>query len=141
MIRLAVAADVPRLVEMGLRFRGSSAYRRYVVENAEQMTSTATMLVERGGMLVSDRDGCVVGMLGYILFPHFLSGETVASEVCWWVEPEYRGEGLKLLRAAETHAKERGAVHMQMIAPSDQVASIYQRCGYQFVEAAYQRTL
>lgn len=141
MIRLAVAADVPRLVEMGLRFRASSEYRRHVRENAAQMTSTATMLVERGGMLVSERAGAVVGMLGYILFPHFLSGETVASEVCWWVEPEYRGEGLKLLRAAETHAKAAGAVHMHMIAPSDQVASIYQRCGYEFVEAAYQRTL
>jgi hypothetical protein len=30
-------------------------------------------------------------MLGYVIFPHFLSGELVAGEVFWWVEPEDTG--------------------------------------------------
>jgi GNAT superfamily N-acetyltransferase len=80
-------------------------------------------------------------MLGYVLFPHFLSGELVAGEVFWWVEPGFRGEGLKLLRAAETRSRAAGAKYLQMIAPNDRVAAVYKRLDYSFVEAAYQKLL
>jgi GNAT superfamily N-acetyltransferase len=63
------------------------------------------------------------------------------GEVFWWVEPEHRGEGVKLLREAEKRAKHAGAQTMQMIAPTDKVAGLYQRFGYEFVEAAYQKSL
>jgi GNAT superfamily N-acetyltransferase len=141
MMRLAQLADVPRLVEMGQRFRAETSYSRHLTENPEQMGTMAAFLIERNGVVVSERAGQVVGMLGYLLYPHFLSGEMVAGEVFWWVEPEHRGEGVKLLRDAERRAKLAGAVRMQMIAPTDKAAALYRRFGYEFVEAAYQRTL
>jgi GNAT superfamily N-acetyltransferase len=141
MIRLAVDSDVPRLVEMGLRFLRESSYARHLSENPQQMAELAGQLVTSGCVLVSERDSQIVGMLGYVLYPHFLSGELVAGEVFWWVEPEFRGEGVKLLRDVERRAKAVGARRMQMISPTDQVAAVYQRCGYEFVEAAYQKTL
>lgn len=126
---------------MGLRFRRESEYHSLVGENAEKMTELAAQLTRSGWLLVSDRGGRLVGMLGYIVYPHFLSGELVAGEVFWWVEPEHRGEGVKLLRAAEDRARTSGAKHLQMIAPNDRVAGLYKRLEYSFVEAAYQRAL
>lgn len=141
MIRLACEADIPRLVEMGLRFRRESEYRDVLAENAEKMRELATQLAKSGCLVVSEREGRLVGMLGYVLFPHFLSGELVGGEVFWWVEPECRGEGLKLLRAAEDRARSHGAKNFQMIAPNERVGSLYRRLGYKPVETSFQRAL
>jgi RimJ/RimL family protein N-acetyltransferase len=141
MIRLASEADIPRLVEMGLRFRRESEYVDVLAENAGKMEELARQLAKNGCLVVSERAGRVVGMLGYVIFPHFLSGELVSGEVFWWVEPEERGEGLKLLRAAEECSRRNGAKFMQMIAPNDRVGAFYERLGYRRVETSFQRPL
>jgi RimJ/RimL family protein N-acetyltransferase len=141
MIRVACEADIPRLVEMGLRFRRESEYVDVLAENAEKMEELARQLAQNGCLVVSERGGRIVGMLGYVIFPHFLSGELVAGEVFWWVEPEDRGEGLKLLRAAEDRARSFGAKNFQMIAPNDRVGALYERLGYRRVETSFQRPL
>lgn len=141
MIRAAYLGDIPRLVEMGQRFHRETAYSDHLKANPEQMRMMAEKILKDDGWLVSERDGQICGMIGIVLFPHFLSGEMIAGEVVWWVEPEYRGEGVKLMRAAEKRAKASGAKRMQMIAPTDQVAAVYRRLGYDFVESAYQKTL
>jgi GNAT superfamily N-acetyltransferase len=140
-IRLARESDVARLVEMGLRFRRETDYQAHLTENPEKMAELARQLIGGEGMLISEREGLAVGMIGWVLFPHFLSGEMIAGEVCWWVDPEQRGEGIKLLRASESRAKAAGAVRMQMIAPNEKVAALYRRLGYVYVESAFQRTL
>jgi GNAT superfamily N-acetyltransferase len=61
--------------------------------------------------------------------------------VLWWVEPEHRGDGLRLLREAESRAKLANAKYMQMIAPTEAVETVYKRLGYQYVESTYQRAL
>lgn len=141
MIRAATSSDVPRCVAMGRRFRAETGYARHLAENPEKMAELAAQLAQAGCLLVSERDGELVGMLGFVVYPHFISGETTAGEVFWWVEPEHRGEGVKLLREAERCARTAGAAKMQMIAPTDRVATLYQRLGYEFVEASYQRAL
>lgn len=141
MIRLANTSDLPRLVAMGLRFRNGTTYKQHLGESPEQMAALAEKLIASNGLLVTEREGKVVGMLGFVLYDHFLSGEKTAGEVFWWVEPEYRGEGLKLLRDVEERAREAGAKRMQMIAPTEQVARVYEHMNYEFVESSYQKTL
>lgn len=141
MIRLAAISDIPRLVEMGARFREQSTYKNHLAEDKGQLEVMAKKLVDVEGMLVCEVNGAVVGMIGFIVFPHFLSGETVAGEVVWWVEPEHRGAGPRLMRAAEKKAAEQGAKKMQMIAPNDRVGKLYEHFGYAFVESAYQKDL
>lgn len=141
MIRPATDADIPRIVEMGLRFREQTAYRNAIAANPDQIRKITEHVMSVDGLLVSERNGYVCGMIGVVLFPHFFSGEMVAGEVVWWVEPEYRGEGIKLVREAERRAKAKGAVKMQMIAPNEQVAAVYKRLDYKYVESSYQRTL
>lgn len=141
MIRLAREADIPRLVEMGQRFRRESSYAERLADNPEKMAELGRQLLKVDGLLLSEKDGELTGMLGFILHNHFISGEVFAGEVFWWVEPERRGDGLRLLREAEKRARARGAKYMQMIAPTDQVATIYKRLDYEFVEATYQKAL
>ena len=141
MIRLATKEDIPRLVEMGQRFRAHSTYSQYLADNPEQMAKLGQQLIDVDGLLISERDGKIIGMMGFILHNHFLSGEKVAGEVFWWMEPEYRGDGLRLLHEAERRSKAAGAKYMHMIAPTEQVETIYKRLGYQYVEATYQKSL
>lgn len=141
MIREATEQDLPRLVEMGMHFHEASPYREHIRGNPEQFRKLGEQLLAKNGLILSERAGKICGMLGYFVYPHFMSGEMVAGEVFWWVEPRYRGEGVKLMKEAERRAKSAGAVRMQMIAPDDRVATLYKWRKYSFVEAAYQKNL
>jgi GNAT superfamily N-acetyltransferase len=143
MIRMATEADVDAIVAMGRRFLASTIYRDLIAESPEQMQRLAEMFVRDTDKvtLVAEQDRKIVGMLLVLVHTHFVSGERMAGEVAWWVEPEYRGCGLKLLKAAEQWAREQGAVKFSMVAPSEDVECLYQRLGFTKVETAYQRTL
>jgi GNAT superfamily N-acetyltransferase len=145
MIREANLEDIPRIVEMGRRFVSESTYKEFIFENPEQMGALAEQVISnpQGRILISERNGRTVGMLGLIVFPHFLSKELVAGEVMWWVDPEARAglTGLKLMKKAEKIATEMGAVKMQMVAPSKRIGKLYEHFGYVEVERMYQRNL
>jgi len=141
MIRLATQEDIPRLVKMGQRFRNESTYGKYLAENPEKMAELGKRLIEVDGLILAERGEMIIGMLGFILHRHFISGELVAGEVFWWVEPEFRGEGLALMMDAERRAKLAGAQYMHMIAPNESVEAIYKIRGYERVESTWQRNL
>jgi GNAT superfamily N-acetyltransferase len=140
-VRLATAADIPRLVKMGQRFRSESSYSKYLAENPARMTELGHTLLAKDGLLLAERDGETVGMLGFIVHSHFISGELVAGEVFWWMEPEFRGEGLKLLEETKRRARLAGAKYLHMIAPNERVSRLYRHLGFEFVEATHQISL
>jgi GNAT superfamily N-acetyltransferase len=142
-IREANEADISRIVEMGSRSLMEGAYRDQVSDNPEQTKKFALQVMQQGKILVAEEEDRLVGLLAFILFPHYFSGEPTAGEVMWYVEPEHRpgGIALKLLWAAEELAKTLGAVRMQMTSPTADVASIYQRFGYKQIEVSYQKEL
>lgn len=141
-IREATEADVARIVEMGRRFRRETVYQR-VPENVAQMTWLAHGLIaaEAGTILVAERDGALIGMLGLLVYSNPISGEWTAGELFFWVEPEHRGYGVRLLRRAEAWAVGHGASRIQMIAPTPEVETFYARLGYAAVEVAYDKAL
>lgn len=142
MIREAVLADVPRLVEMGCRFVRDTPYVEDIPANPDQLDRLARWLIDGGGIvLVSERDGTLTGMIGAVRFVHPMSGQATVSEVFWWVEPEARGDGVKLLKRVERWAREHGVERMTMIAPTPEVGRLYNRLGYHATETSYVRTL
>ena len=140
-VRSATLSDIPRLVEMGQRFRAESSYSAFLADNPDRMAALATDLFAHDGLLCAERDGAIVGMLGFIIHDHFISGEKVAGEVFWWMEPEHRGDGLKLLDETKRRAKAVGAKYLHMIAPSERVSRLYKILGYEWVEAPCQISL
>jgi len=126
---------------MGRRFREESSYSKYLADNPERMAVLGKHLLLSDGLLVAEKDGKIIGMLGFIIHSHFISGETVAGEVFWWMEPEHRGDGLKLLDETKRRARLAGAKYLHMIAPSERVARLYKHLHYEFVESTFQINL
>lgn len=146
MIRVATVEDVPRIVEMGLRFLASSAYGHQLAQNADQIGVTAAAMIAHpdGEIFVAEAaDQSLVGMIVVFIYPHPLSGERVAGELCWWVEPMARGRvsGARLLAHAEAWAVAQKADVFQMMAPTEAVGRIYEKRQYEKLETHYQRRL
>jgi len=142
-IRAATEADVSRLMEMGQRFQRETVYCRGTAWDVDQMGKTARGLIaaEDGLLLVATRDEVVIGMFGALIFTHPITAERTAAEVFFWVEPESRGYGVRLLRRAEQWAERHGAARMQMIAPSPEIETFYRRLGYRALEVTYDKAL
>jgi GNAT superfamily N-acetyltransferase len=141
MIRDAQLTDIPRIVEMGQHFREGTRYDIFLRDNPQKMTELAELLTAQKGLLVSERSSDLVGMLGFIRHSHFISGDPFAGEVFWWVEPDKRGEGVKLLVETERRARDGGSKYIQMIAPNQKVAQFYSKMGYEYVEEIWQKQL
>jgi GNAT superfamily N-acetyltransferase len=140
-IRAATVNDIPRILEMGHRFNESSEYRTILRVADGPMEVLARKLIPAGWLLLSEIDGETVGMIGFYVYPHFLTGEMIGGEIFWWMEPEHRGAGKALLKAAEDIARRCGAKQMQMIAPNERVGRLYQRLKYGYVESTYQKAI
>lgn len=145
-IRRATVADVDRIVQMGERFIATTTYRDLIVPHPPSMALFVEALLSgKVGLdsviFVDDRGGELVGMIGLFAYIHPMSNQLEAIECFWWQEPEHRGSGVRLLRAAEAWAKEARAVTLRMIAPTPAVERLYERLNYRRVEASYARGL
>lgn len=142
-VRLATETDVPVLVEMAGHFM-EQVYPGDIVFNPAHVAAFARRTIaapESDVFVAESRSGALVGMLAMIAYPHPMSGEPIATEICWWVEPSARGIGVRLFHAAERWATAKGAAIFQMIAPSPEVAHFYRRVGFKEIETTYQRRL
>jgi len=141
-IRVANRSDVLAIVRMGLRFAGGE-YAPWIEATPEALASFAERLIgsDDATIFLAESDGAVMGMLAVMVYPHPMSGARVASELCWWIEPEARGgrTALRLVRAAEQWAVDHDARVLQMIAPTARVGEFYEALGYGRVETTYQR--
>lgn len=145
MVREATLDDVPQLVEMGVRFITETSYVSHVPVRREQIEERAARFVEgpNSVVFVHERDGVVNGMIAMFGTPHLWSGEIIAAEMVWWVEPEARRglAGARLLRAAEQWALDIDAVRLVMIAPNSRMEEFYERAGFEKVEVSYEKVL
>jgi RimJ/RimL family protein N-acetyltransferase len=143
-IRPATMDDVPALVEMAERFYPLSPYPA-IYGDMPRTQAAGLLIVMMQGMaehgvapgilLVADKDGALVGMLGMHIDAATFTPEVIAGEIVWWMEPEHRGglAAMRLVRRAEQEAKARGATvsRMAVLGTSPAEASeILQRIGY-----------
>ena len=147
MIRPAVPADAPRMLEMGYQqFLGSEWHKRAAfdppsfLEYLEQLDRT-------GLMLVADTGDRVVGMYGGNISPLMCDRNVLLFlGTFWYCEPEFRKEaGLPLLAALEKAAKSRG-IRFGVVGVDDgersaALSKLYQRAGYQPAEHVHIKRL
>jgi GNAT superfamily N-acetyltransferase len=80
------------------------------------------------------------GMLAAVINPFILDmTKSMATEIAWWVEPEYRDKGLgqELLEGFEIWAAGQGCNLMSMVGLSDDLGKYYEKSGYKLYERAY----
>lgn len=148
LIRRATEADIPRVVEMGARWWHEGPYASEPVDLAVATRTAMALLASNDGcILVTEKDGDLVGVFAFTAYAHWLTGLRIASELIWYVEPEHRafdcwpGPALRLLHAAEEEAK-RMSIALQVAAPfGSQVGQILtnKRVGYRGLESFYQK--
>lgn len=144
MIREATLQDVPQLVAMGESFLAHPPYNALMTSNPDAIAGIMTRLIESpaGVVFVAvDRGGALTGMLGALCFAHLLSGEWIAGQLFWWVEPAARGglDGMRLWWLTRTWARAHGAAKLVMHAPvGSPLEHAYVRRGGVPVEVAYQ---
>lgn len=148
MIREATEEDIPRIVALGSQSLIDGPYAGKIKDNPAQTEKLAQRIISdpNGRVLLwedEDGSGRVSGLLAFIIYAHYFTGEPTANEIMWYVEPGHRGNGagFRLLWAAEKLALELGAINMAFSAPTNQVGEIYKRFGYHQVEVGYQKEL
>lgn len=86
-------------------------------------------------------EGEPIGTIGGCKCPDVNTGALSAMEFFWFVNPECRGDGLKLLKRFEKWAKEEGCKSVTMVHLSDsmpeKVKHVYERFGYAAAETHY----
>ena len=144
MIRRAEVDDIERIIQMGMRFLRSHYAEVLDDPSAEAMSATIAQIDSSpdGAIFVSEHGHDVSGFIAMMVYPHPFSGERLAGEVGWWVEPESRGiDGMRLLRRAEEWARDKGAKKIVMVSPNARVDAFYERLGYRPIERAFGRNL
>jgi predicted N-acetyltransferase YhbS len=143
-IRPAVVSDVPSIVAMAEQFVRETPYAAHLVLSPSHVMQLAERLIlsDDGVVLVAEDRGEPVGMVALQAFEHPMSGQRVAAEFAWWVNPHHRGSiGVRLLHAAEHWAIVNGATALQMIAPDPRVGQLYARAGYHALETTFQKRI
>jgi L-amino acid N-acyltransferase YncA len=145
--RNATHEDIPAIVEMSRKFYATTNYAALAPMDDDQVATIAAMLIDTGVMLLAERDGKVVGMIGLALMPFtFNPALTIAAEVVWWVDPEHQdcGIGRYLLDNAGHAAKRHGAHIVQMMALATsppQAGKLYEHLGYAHSETSYTKRI
>ena len=95
--------------------------------------------------LVLVRDGVVLGTIGSMISEDFITGDLICTEMFWYVEPQYRRHGIRLHKALEAEAKNRGCERIYMVhlakLKADKLERYYKRCGYEPLEIFYSKEL
>jgi GNAT superfamily N-acetyltransferase len=144
-VRAATPADLPAIMDLGrLFFIEGKLPGRLIPEVAAD--NWAKLIASGAGMIfVLCPDTKVEGALGAIAYHDLNDGAVVAAEMFWYVHPDYRGNGLRLVSAFEQWATEQGAeriliAHMRALMP-ERLKALYSRRGYSEVETFYFKNL
>jgi GNAT superfamily N-acetyltransferase len=144
MIRKALSSECQAIAAFMKRFEEDSKLIRVDVDYTARMHAER---IDRGTgvifLLCDDATGEMQGGLGGIFGPSMISDEKVAVETFWYVAPEHRGRGLKLMIAFEEWAKRQGCQKVAMVHLTDshpeELGQLYVRRGYKLVESHFVR--
>lgn len=139
MVREAVGADIPAILDLGERFHGLSPWRdRPFNRDATEQTVRNLIASPHGALLFNG-----AGILGGVLAPIYFGGGLIAQELFWFAD---RG-GRELIKGFEGWARDNGAdgvlmVNLALNARTDALMDrMYQRMGYGLRERHYWKDL
>lgn len=145
MIRTATVDDLQAASAVVARFSADIG-RRFDAEHFAD-SFAELMAVDLGAMFLLEKDGVIQGVICGLVTPDLFHGGLLASEIAWYVLPEYRGGtgGVRLFLEFERWALEQCAeeihmVHLQQSMP-EELAKFYQRHGYTAMETHYSKVL
>lgn len=145
MIAKATTEDLERMEPTARKFYNSSRFLR-VFEASRFIALWSSLFSAGTGVIFVVRENDqIVGAIGGVVYPEPYSGDLIAQEFFWFVEPEYRGVGMRLYFTFEGWARDRGCEEIRMghlhdLMP-DKIAAVYRRLGFSAVETNYSKRL
>jgi len=145
--RRATLDDIPRMVEMGEAF--TTAVAMPIAFDAAGFAEQLAKMIEHPGAFVQVIDNGELGAVGgigglagqHMLFPAVLT----ATELFWWIEPEFRGstQALRLVTDFEEWAAGLGCVvvAVSMFVADGRVQTFLERRGFVHYESSFVRRL
>jgi len=143
-IRLGEVEDTPAVIKLGMRFARETKLGKWSNATPEKLESTLVPLIMQFGVLfVALRDDVLIGALAMVVQPSYMSNDTFAEEVAWWVNPEERGTaGLRLVDAALVWCSQHKVDVVKMSTPyGTEVGRVLERRGFEAVEIAFLKRL
>jgi hypothetical protein len=139
-IRTATMADLPAIVRMGVRFMETAQPCGNVPADPCRLAVAAGVCLETGEIWLAEEDAKPIGMLAIYTMEHPLTGERVAEELAFWVNPESRSllTGPKLLRCGMNWARQEGVGCLKMGALAGSRFGIFlKHMGFAEMETAF----
>lgn len=144
MIRLATHDDVDFIYSCGEKFYATLDYGVRI--GRDKGIAFIRMIIDhaQGLALIFECDGKLVGCLLAVCQDHPFAPCTMASELMWWVDPEFRGrrESLKLFDTYEYWAARRmnADIISCVAAPeNEKLHQYYKRKGYKPKELTFMK--
>lgn len=148
-IRPAIISDMPGIV------RCAESFFEYAEYAKNGMTLDKSAFEKKVEWYIKDEKGIVLllvnqgnvcgGISGYVSEWDFNPAVKILIEFFFWIDPEYRGNGVRLLKAFESIGKENGAQKIVMISPQtflkSKVDRMYEKFGYQPTEQFWMKGL
>ncbi len=145
MIRTGIECDVDAIVSLSRKFWKHTVFDEPF--DSEHLFRIVKSCVDNGLVAVIDKGG-IQGFIVAVSTPLICSRHSqMATEVGWWVEPEFRRGrmGIKLVQYMEDLCRKKGIKYLVMMAmesSSPETASrIYEYLGYRKIETSYMRAL
>jgi len=139
-IREADANDIDVLIPFALAHWQEMPWR-HVPPNEQRIRTIMAWAVSTVGAAawVFVQGDAVMGTIAMSLSTNIYSGEVMASNIWWYVDPSARGRGgLMLLRVAEEWAREHNAV-MSIGVHTDKQRKSLEGLGYHMAEISLQK--
>ncbi len=145
MIKEVDPKELPIVAEVGLKFWAEGSLPGQLkpevfIKNWEFLLGNGM-----GKIFGLYEDGKFVGALGAIIAPDLNDGELCATECFWFIDPDKRGNGVKLLLNFVKYSKEIGCVRVNMVhlfnAHAEKLSKLYKKLGFSPVETHYLKTL
>jgi L-amino acid N-acyltransferase YncA len=146
MIRAGTEKDITELLVLAKDFYEVSGYADHVPYDYASCAERFIIAIDQGLCFVCEKDAQIVGfVIGASAPCIFNKNYLMGVELAWWVTPDYRGStvGIKLLKAIESAAKDRGVKIWSMICLESQepekVSDMYSRMDYVATERTFTR--
>lgn len=138
-IRTATTDDVPRLVELGAALHAESPRWSRIPFNPARAAETLMRLIlsTDGVVFVSEVDGLLVGGIAGVVQPHWACEASIAHEMSFVIDPEYRGgmAACRLICSLVAWARMKGAAWLHAGTSTgldpEMVAKLYERLGFE----------
>lgn len=144
-IRQATVDDLPRMLTGARKFFAEAklpgTFRADIWLNAWESYMRLGMAV----ILIAEAGDTILGGIGGLFYNNPNTGDKVLTEAFWFVDPEHRGQGIKLLKSLENWAIQNQVAQMGIChfvhLNAEALNNLYLRLGFEPVEVFYRKCL